>query len=76
MEQLFDSLNPYQTLVTIRGDDPEDVLNQIKEIKTPFKIFWMGSHRNRFIAIIGGDIRASHKKKIKKESKNGRQISS
>jgi len=53
----FNSLNPYMNMEFLSAQNPADLLDQIKAIRTPIKIVQIVSHRNRLVAYIMGDIR-------------------
>jgi hypothetical protein len=71
MNELFDSLNPYQTLEIIKARDPEELLRLIKQIKTPIGIINIVSHNNKLIAFIKGDVRKKKRTTKKKGIDNG-----
>lgn len=60
----FDSLNPYESLVVIVADSPQDLVNQLKAIKTPIKIVAINQVGTKSAAYIMGDVRI--KKGVKK----------
>lgn len=67
-ELSFDSLNPYQSLVAIQGDSPEDLVENLRSIKTPIKIIGLTSYGARQVAYVMGDIRIQKQQKsIKRE---------
>lgn len=70
---MFDSLNPYNSLVALTGDSPEALVSLIKEIRTPIKILAITSSGTKQVAYIMGDVRVvENKKKLKiKENKDG-----
>lgn len=63
----FDSKNPYESLAVIVGDSPQDLINQIKSIRTPIKIVSIIPYGGKQVAYIMGDHRLNQAKKIKKE---------
>jgi len=63
MTELFDSLNPYESLDYISAKTPEDLIIRVKEIRTPIKVINIISHNSRFIAFIMGDLRKPTRKK-------------
>lgn len=66
MDLNFDSINPYQTLVAIVGDSPEDLVAKLRAQKTPIRIVaivpW---YAQRQVAYVMGDIRVEQTKPIK-----------
>lgn len=56
-ETIFDSLNVYESIVAIIGTDPDDLVRQIKAIRTPVKILSITSYGTRQVAYVVGDIR-------------------
>lgn len=60
---LFDSLNPYESLVVVLADSPQDLVAQLKAIKTPIKIVAINQVGSRSVAYIIGDVRVQTKKK-------------
>lgn len=62
----FSSTNPYESLAAIIGDDPQDLINKIRAIKTPIKLVSIIPHGNRHVAYIMGDVRIKEVKKPKK----------
>lgn len=68
----FSSLNPYDTLEAVYGDSPQDLINQLRAIRTPIKIVAIVHLGARHVAYIMGDIRTStiRKKGIKNGSKD------
>lgn len=61
----FDSLNPYQSLEVIVGDNPQDLIDQLKRIRTPIKIVGIVPYGTRQAAYIIGDVRPSDLKRVK-----------
>ena len=57
----FDSLNPYQTLVPVVADTPDQLVQQLKQIRTPLKIEAIVSYGNKQVAYIAGDVRVQEK---------------
>lgn len=70
----FSSLNPYDTLEAVYGDSPQDLINQLRAIRTPIKIVAIVPIGVRHVAYIMGDIRSSNIRK--KGNKNGSKDSS
>jgi len=70
MPELFDSLNPYQNLVSIEASDSKELLAVIKSIHQPVTIINIVSHGGKLIAFIKGDIRKSTRMK---GNRNGRR---
>lgn len=70
MTELFDSLNPYQSLDWVSGRTPDDLIREIQKIRTPIKVINIVSHNSRFIAFIMGDVRKP-RRKPRKDSNNG-----
>ena len=53
----FTSLNPYQRLMAVRGDDATDLAAKLREIKMRYSIVAVGNDTdNRPYALISGDI--------------------
>ena len=55
----FDSLNPYQTLVPVVADTPGQLVDALKQIRTPIKIVAIVSYGTKQVAYIAGDVRVS-----------------
>lgn len=55
---VFDSLNPYETMGYIVGNDPQDLLTQLKAIRHPIKIHFIVPYGTRHVAYFTGDIKA------------------
>jgi len=53
----FSSLNPYESLDVLRADSPEELVEKIKEIRTPIKICGFVTVNSKCFAYIMGDIR-------------------
>lgn len=70
----FSSLNPYDTLEAVYGDSPQDLISQLRAIKTPIKIVAIVPLGTRHVAYVMGDIRPSTIRK--KGNKNGSKDSS
>lgn len=54
----FDSLNPYDTMGFIIGNDPQDLVNKLRELRTPVKIHFIVPYGNRQVAYYTGDVKA------------------
>lgn len=56
----FDSLNPYDALGFIIGEDPADLVAKLREIRTPIKIHFIVPYGSgsRQIAYYTGDVNA------------------
>ena len=63
----FSSLNPYQNLEVVISISPQDLVMDLKAIRTPVKIVAIVPYGNKFAAFIMGDVR-------KKEVKNNKKI--
>lgn len=53
----FDSINPYESLVAVVADSPQDLVRDLKAIKTPIKIVSIVQSGTKSVAYIMGDIR-------------------
>lgn len=53
----FSSLNPYESLTVIKALSPEELVDELKKIKTPIKIFSIVQVGNLSVAYITGDVR-------------------
>jgi hypothetical protein len=62
MADVFNSLNMYESLETVTGKSPDELVAKLREIRTPIKIIAIVADVGRHTAYIIGDIR---KKKIK-----------
>lgn len=62
MAELFDSLNPYQSLEVVVEDSPQALILALKRFQKPIKIVQIVQVGNRSAAYIMGDIEI---KKIK-----------
>lgn len=60
----FDSMNPYDTMGYVIGNDPQDLVNKLREIRTPIKIHFIVQYNNRQVAYYTGDVKA---KKVKSD---------
>lgn len=60
---MFDSFNPYHNMIVLRANEPEELIEMIKQIKTPIKIVQIVAANNRHYAYLMGDIRVQKKKK-------------
>jgi hypothetical protein len=54
----FDSLNPYDSMGFIVGNDPADLIAQLRAIRTPIKIHFIVPHGTRQVAYFTGDVNA------------------
>ena len=54
----FDSLNPYDSMGFIIGNDPQDLVNKLRELRTPIKIHFIVPLGNRHVAYFTGDVKA------------------
>lgn len=62
----FSSLNPYESLQAVHGLSPEDLIAQLRAIRTPIKIVAIVPYGNRQVAYVMGDVRIENtKKKLK-----------
>lgn len=61
----FSTLNPYESLEAVVGDDPQDLIRQLKLIRTPIKIVAIVGLGTKQVAYIMGDIRQSEIKRSK-----------
>lgn len=61
----FDSVNPYQSLETVVASGPQELVNELKKIRTPIKIVAIVAYGTKQVAYIMGDIRKSDLKKQK-----------
>lgn len=61
----FDSMNPYDTMGFVVGNDPQDLVNKLREIRTPIKIHFIVPYNNRQVAYYTGDTKA---KKVKSDA--------
>lgn len=55
----FDSLNPYQSLVPVVADSPGQLVDSLKQIRTPIKIVAIVSYGTKQVAYIVGDVRVN-----------------
>jgi hypothetical protein len=53
----FDSLNPYDTMGYVVGRDPGDLINKLREIRTPIKIHFIVQQGSNHVAYFTGDVR-------------------
>jgi len=53
----FSNLNPYENLISLVGDDPDDLVRKIKTIQTPIRIINITAFGTKQVAYIIGDIR-------------------
>ena len=70
MEVNFSSLNPYESLQVIVGDDPQDLVRRLASITTPMKIIAIVPFGTKQAAYIMGDLRAPQIKKAKSSNKS------
>jgi len=61
----FSSLNPYESLQAVVGDSPEDLVSQLRSIRTPMKIVAIVAQGSKHVAYVMGDIRMTTTKKKK-----------
>lgn len=54
----FDSMNPYDTMGYVVGNDPQDLVNKLREIRTPIKIHFITQFGTRQVAYYTGDVKA------------------
>lgn len=59
----FDSLNPYESLEVVTADSPQELVLELKKIRTPIKIIAIVQQGTRHVAYIMGDVRVLNKKK-------------
>lgn len=59
----YDSLNPYLSLEAVIADSPQELVLELKRIKTPIKIVQIVQVGARSVAYIMGDVRLAPKKK-------------
>lgn len=62
----FDSVNPYEALEVLIAESPQELVNQLRSIRTPIKIVAIVAMGARQAAYVMGDIRK--KKEIKNAS--------
>lgn len=67
MQEMFDSLNAYDSIQAIYAQSPEELCNLLRQIKTPFKIVSIVQVKDRAYAYIMGDVRI---KKVKRKDNN------
>lgn len=65
----FDSLNPYQNIVSLVASDPVELVSMIKAIRTPIKILAVTSYGIKQVAYIVGDVRPKVVRRPKNEIK-------
>lgn len=53
----FDSMNPYDTMGYVVGNDPQDLVNKLREIRTPIKIHFIVPFGSRHVAYFTGDVK-------------------
>ena len=53
----FDSMNPYDTMGYVVGNDPQDLVNKLREIRTPIKIHFIVPLGSRHVAYFTGDVK-------------------
>ena len=66
---MFDSMNPYESIVALVASDPQELAKLIKAIRTPIKILGFTSYGNKQAAYIMGDIRTKTIRRPKNEIK-------
>jgi hypothetical protein len=54
----FDSLNPYDTLGVILADSPQELVEKIRQVRTPIKIHFIVPFGARQAAYYTGDTNA------------------
>jgi hypothetical protein len=54
----FDSLNPYDTMGYVVGRDPGDLVQKLREIRTPIKIHFIVPQGSNHVAYFTGDVKA------------------
>lgn len=63
----FTSLNPYQRVVAIKGDDASDLAKKLRELTMRYSLVGLGNDTdNRPYALISGDILEVQTQKVKK----------
>jgi hypothetical protein len=67
MDNEVENLNPYQNMQIIFANGPEDLLTQIKAIKTSIKIHYIGPNGIRWIAFVSDEVKET--KESKKSNK-------
>lgn len=65
----LDSLNPYQSLAAIVGDNPDELIMNLRSIKTPIKIVQIVPYGTKQVAYIMGDIRLPNQSKLTKNKR-------
>jgi hypothetical protein len=60
----FDSLNPYDAMGFIVGNDPQDLVDKLRSLRTPIKIHFIVPYGNRHVAYYTGDVKV---KKVKSD---------
>jgi hypothetical protein len=63
----FSNLNPYESLEFVTGESPDDLLRQLKMIRTPIKLVAIVPYGSRHVAYIMGDVRKSEQVKQPKQ---------
>ena len=66
---MFTSLNPYQRLTVVRGDNAADLADKLRKLEMSYSIVGLGNDTdNRPYALISGDILEAQKpvQKLKK----------
>lgn len=53
----FDSLNPYDAMGFVVGNDPQDLINQLRAIRSPIKIHFIVPYGTRHVAYYTGDVK-------------------
>lgn len=67
--ELFDALNPYQTLLAVTEDTPDALVERIKKIRTPIAILAFVAYGNRHTAYLMGDTRMAMAEAKKQNNK-------
>jgi len=50
-------MNPYETLVAVSANSPDELVSEITKIRTPIKILAIVPYGSRQVAYIVGDLR-------------------
>ena len=53
----FDSLNPYDAMGFVVGNDPQDLITQLRAIRSPIKIHFIVPYGTRHVAYYTGDVK-------------------
>lgn len=54
----FDSLNPYDAMDVMIGDNPQELIDMLRRIRTPIKIHFIVPFGSRQAAYYTGDVTA------------------